>query len=738
MRKFVFLFIGTLCLLTLFAQKELYIHQPDKTTTAIQVSTIDSLKFVEDETILNIYKKDNTVTSLLLSSIDSISFGDVADTVTITYSGSSVSVNNPLASSGVTITTNGADVVVNASAVDCNYILKGSATDGSFKVYSAYKFDLILSGVSITNSDGPAINIQSGKKCAVILGAGTTNFLTDGSSYATSSEDQKGAFFSEGQLEFQGTGALTVNGKSKHGICSDDYVDITGGNITIASAKKDGIHSNDYFAMSGGVVNVSATGDGIECEGGYVRISGGNLLVTNTVVDVSGIKCDSTMTISGGTLGVTVGGNQSKGLKAGSRMILSGGNITVNTSGAAVLAASGSGFDPSYCTAVKCDSAIVVSGSSIAITSNGAGGKGISTDIGFMMTSGVLTITCSGTGATYTNSTGVKDSYNATCITSDGAISILGGTVTLSTSSAANGGKGLSSNGSITFGEANNSPTINITTLGAKFLVSGSDYCHPKTVVADGSVTINNGIMTLSSSDDGIHSETSVTQNGGDLTITNSYEGVEGPYIYLNGGTMSVTATNDAINATKGTVSGGTESNDGSCFYINGGTLFASCSNGDAIDSNGSVVMSGGVAIVYGPTTSPEEAADFNGKFTMKGGFFVGAGSNSNMNKTMDAATSTQRNLYILSGSQLSASTLFHIQDAGGNNIVTFKPVRAYYSVLFSSSELKTGVTYSIYTGGSCTGVLSNGLYTGGTYSGGTFRKNFTLSSSSTVTSVSF
>ena len=43
--------------------------------------------------------------------------------------------------------------------------------------------------------------------------------------------------------------------------------------------------------------------------------------------------------------------------------------------------------------------------------------------------------------------------------------------------------------------------------------------------------------------------------------------------------------------------------------------------------------------------------------------------------------------------------------------------------------SLKSGATYSIYTGGSCTGTLTDGLYSGGTYSGGTQYKTITLSS---------
>jgi hypothetical protein len=92
--------------------------------------------------------------------------------------------------------------------------------------------------------------------------------------------------------------------------------------------------------------------------------------------------------------------------------------------------------------------------------------------------------------------------------------------------------------------------------------------------------------------------------------------------------------------------------------------------------------------------------------------------------------------LKITSNQTLSSSTLFHIQDASGNNIMTFQPVRNYRSIIFSSSALQNGATYSIYTGGSCSGTNTDGLYSGGTYSGGTLKKTFTISG--IITSVNF
>lgn len=739
MRKYILFCLGLVFSLTLSAQEKLYIYKTDKTTSEIIISKIDSIYFNSDGTKAYI-KTTDLLSEFNVSELDSISFASSAKTITVAYNGTTATVTNPLAGKGVSVTVNGADVTLNSTLDDndITYNLKGTASEGSLKIYSISKFNLKLNGLAITNSDGPAINIQSKKKCNLTLAAGTSNALTDGATYATSAEDQKAALFSEGQIDFDGSGSLTVKSNSAHAICSDDYIDIQSGNITVLGASKDAVHANDFFKMSGGTLNLTSTGDGVECESGYILISGGSLTSVNNSVDAKGLVCDSTLTVSGGTVKLTLGGNQSKGIKSAQKMVFSGGDITINNSGGPVLVTSGSGYDPAYSSAIKADTDVEISGSNITIVSSGAGGKGISATGNISILSGTVNVSTSGNGTTFKNASGTTDSYSAVCLNADGNISITGGNVT--NSSSGTGGKGIKANGTITVGDSSSSPTLTLTTTGTKFTVSGSDYNHPKTMVSDGTITINNGTINISSTDDAIHSETSVIFNGGSTTISKSYEAVESVYIYMNGGTLDLTASNDGINTTKGTTAGGTESNDGSCLYVAGGTLIASCTNGDAIDSNGNVEISGGTVIANGPLSGVEEAVDFNGTFTMKGGLFIGAGSNSNMTKAM-STTSTQANMYISSSTVVSSSTLLHIQDSSEKDLLTFKPKNGGYKFLFSSSSLSKGSSYSIYTGGSYTGGSSiGGLYSGGTYSssGASLKKTVSLSSSTTVNTISF
>lgn len=627
------------------------------------------------------------------------------DTVVIAYSGTTAAVNNAFANDGVSVAVNGADVTVTSknTTKEIVYLLSGTATKGSFKIYSEYKFNITMKGLSLTNSTGPAINIQSGKKATINVLSSTTNTLVDGANYATSSEDQKGTFFSEGQMSFMGTGTLNVTGNSKHAIVSDDYIAISGTNITVKSAVKDGIHANDYFSMDSGTLNVTASGDGVVAEEGYITISGGSVTV-NSVDDGITAAYDGTdasitpyVLIKGGTVKVTTSGDKGNAIKSASY-------TSIGTTEAVTLAVSGKGA------------------------------KGIKTNGDFTLSAGTVKITVSGAAYYVTADADIAASAGINC---DKNLAIKGGNLSITNTGA--GGKGISVDGMA----AISGGTTNISATGSTYTYSSSMTSEAKGFKSDGSFTITNGELNIAATDDGIKSETSVTVSNGTINITKSREGIEAPTVTFDGGVTNVTATNDGINVTKGTVSGGTESNDGSNLYINNGIIIVAGS--DAIDSNGNITIKGGTTIICGPTNQPEESIDVNGTFLVNGGILIASGSSSNMSKAM-GATSTQVGMFLKSSAQLAASSIFHIENASGTEMVTFKPKNAVSYFYFSSPALAKGTQYKIYFGGAYTGgnFVGNssgwGLYTGGTYSssGGTLKTTSTTSTTNTVNTISF
>ncbi len=90
---------------------------------------------------------------------------------------------------------------------------------------------------------------------------------------------------------------------------------------------------------------------------------------------------------------------------------------------------------------------------------------------------------------------------------------------------------------------------------------------------------------------------------------------------------------------------------------------------------------------------------------------------------------SSQNSVLINFSSTLPAGTLVHIQNSAGEEILTFAPTKQYQSISFSSAELASGETYTVYVGGSSNGTASDSLYDGGVYTPGEQYTSFTVSS---------
>jgi hypothetical protein len=333
-----------------------------------------------DETALS---EEETIDEMDEDYIENNTFGS---TIGICFNGTSAAVNGEV--SGVSIDVDGADVIVTSTVKGVNFVLSGSTSEGMFKLYSEKKYQLTLNGVSITNSDGPAINLQSGKRAYVVLAEGTVNTLKDGTYYAESEEDQKGTFFSEGELLFSGSGLLRVFSNTKNGIVSDDYIKFRpGNNIYVSSTSGHGIKANDEIIVNGGVINVETSGQaakGMKADL-LVAINGGRTTLITTgngeydtsesdTKGAAGIGCDADFEMNGGSLYCMSTGSGGKGIKADGLATFNGGTIRVLTTGNTYSYSSSS----SKAKGIKADGAIVVNGGDIMVRTTGdSGSEGI-------------------------------------------------------------------------------------------------------------------------------------------------------------------------------------------------------------------------------------------------------------------------------------------------------------------------------------------------------------------------
>ncbi len=314
---------------------------------------------------------DGAGTYTFPSAGDSSSDDDIANTtftrlVTVTYSGSSATVSGYSAVTDVMdVSVSGAQVTISYSGSEnVVYKLSGSSSNGFFKLYSTKKQAVWLSGVTLTNPSGAAIDNQSGKRTFVYVEG--TNTLADGSSAAystTGDEDMKGVLFSEGQLVFSGSGSLTVtanNAQSKSAIVSDDYVRVMDNptiKVTAGSSAGHGIRGQEYVQLSNGTLTVNtaaAMKKGIGSDD-YVLVEGGTHTITvtgGTAYDSddaeykgsAGIKADNYFGMTGGTVTIKNSGAGGKGVSAGSQdyystngsltdSYISGGTLTITTTG---------------------------------------------------------------------------------------------------------------------------------------------------------------------------------------------------------------------------------------------------------------------------------------------------------------------------------------------------------------------------------------------------------------------
>ncbi|KNY29989.1 Protein of unknown function DUF4353 [Pseudobacteroides cellulosolvens ATCC 35603 = DSM 2933] len=241
-------------------------------------------------------------------------------------------------------------------------------------------------------------------------------------------------------------------------------------------------------------------------------------------------------------------------------------------------------------------------------------------------------------------------------------------------------------------------------------------------------ILIEDGALTLSAGSQGLTTDTGVTINGGNIKVIKCNEGIQSKLTNINGGTLSIESTDDSLNSSMGKR---TEANDGSQLSINGGSVYLSATKGDTIDINGNAKFTGGTVIVCGSTGEP--GADVNGTFTISGGLVLITGSNNGMNEYPTGASPQYTIATMLTAAQ-TANTALCVKDSTGKVLAITKPKRNFYSIVFSSSELKQGSAYTLYIGGTVLGGTEiNDLIAGASYTGGTAVSTITVTTSPTT-----
>jgi len=424
----------------------------------------------------------DSATSVTDDAEDNITGTDFDRTIAIVFGGTQATVTGDEHS---IVTVSGNDVTVNNTTDEkIIYELSGSSQDGFFKLYSNKKQAIRLNGVSLANKNGAAINNQSKKRTFVVVSG--TNTLKDGASYTEtpSGEDEKAAFFSEGQLVFSGDGSLTVTASGKSGITSDDYV---------------------RFMDSPAVTVVSSAGHAVRGKDAVI-VTGGTIEATSTAAMKKGFASDSLVRFEGGVTTVTVSGG-----------------TAYDSDDQEYKAAAG----------VKADQLFEMVGGKLTVTSSGAGGKGISGDGNGVFKGGTVVVKV--TGSNYGSSSSGRwgggssssdNSKSAKGIKFEGNLTVSGGSVTASSSNH----EGIEAKGTITVtgGSVYSSSKDDAINAGSHMTISGGFVCAISSgndgMDANGNCYIKGGVVYAAGA--------SSPEVGIDANTEGGYK------LYVSGGTL--------------------------------------------------------------------------------------------------------------------------------------------------------------------------------------------------------
>lgn len=403
------------------------------------------------------------------------------------------------------------------------YILSGALSNGMVIVEAedTDKIQLVLNGVSISNSQSAALYIRSADKVFVTTVSGTENSLKSSGTYLAIDENNiDAAVFSKSDLTFNGEGTLTVTAQEGHGIVSKDDLVFTSGTYRITSANH-GISGKDSVRIANGTYTIVSGKDGIHAENtedsslGFIYLAGGTFDITSWQ---DGISASAWLQAEGGNYRILTGDGSAsvqsqsggegkpmeqtaqegaeedtasiKGIKAATQLVLKDGSYTIDAEDDALhsngnLAVSGGTYTlSSGDDGIHADSNVTISGGNIDITRSYEGMEGLSIDI----TDGEIAVLASDDGM---NAAGGNDSSgfegpggggDQFAATEGAYIHISGGVLRVNAS-----GDGIDSNG-------------DITVSGGETYVSGPENDGNGTLDYSGSATITDGIFAASGS----------------------------------------------------------------------------------------------------------------------------------------------------------------------------------------------------------------------------------------------
>ena len=421
------------------------------------------------------------------------------------------------------------------------------------------------------------------------------------------------------------------------------------GSLTIEADYKHGIVSKDDLVITGGTYKIAAADNGITAKD-QLKILDGSFDIDAANSAVKAKNADNAelgnIYIAGGIFTIEA---EQDGFHATGSIVVDDGTITVNSGD--------DGFHAELDT--------VIHGGTILVEKSNEGLEGKRV----VVNGGDITVNASDDGINAANSG--DDGANA-ANSGDGGVN------------AANSGD----------------DGANATNPGANAAGSGDDDSNAASSNNDSSAAVNSGDdSSISGAADGKEPPQMPpdTENGSDMQPSQDFDPENAP----SGGNApqnfdpgNAPSDGDAPQMMQGGPGGG--GNSELYIKITGGTLTVSA-DGDGLDSNGGLLVTGGTTIVYGPTSDGDSALDYDGSAIVSGGILAAIGS-AGMVESFDEASTQPVITYYCTETQ-SADTTITLTDSDGSALFTVTPEKAYASIVLTCPEMKLDATYTLAAG---------------------------------------
>ena len=260
----------------------------------------------------------------------------------------------------------------------------------------------------------------------------------------------------------------------------------------------------------------------------------------------------------------------------------------------------------------------------------------------------------------------------------------------------------------------------NILLNGGAYTLDSQDDC----IHSNGDLTITSGTFALKSGDDGIHADNELLISGGDIVISQSYEGIEASKLTISGGNIDITASDDGLNAAGGADGSASANRWGRGMFSNGvGEIVISGgythinAMGDGIDSNNTILVSGGVTLVSGSPSSGNAAFDYDGEATVTGGILIATGG-SGMAQSFTSAENQGCMLFGLNGG--SAGRSLAIVNEAGQVVAACTPQNNYSAAVITAPGIQVGSTYQVVIDAAIDSADTHGFAADTSCTGGT------------------